>query len=222
MIKSLILKSGYKHIFKKLPRKTNVSFEFNKLNVIIGPNACGKTSLLRLLKNGCDNSNHNEKLITGTSLREDRSTICVDKLTKAYCYNPNEFSQDQALSVCETFDDFAGFWNYHHMLSGAEKRAKYYSYFLSRHGQLKEEESAVLFDEPENSNSMDTLGAFLVGMERVFLSLPNIQVFVATHSLYLIMHLLEKRAKLIELEPNYLKSQVNMYKDIVNMYEKRN
>lgn len=118
-------------------------------------------------------------------------------------------------------DDFAGFWNYHHMLSGAEKRAKYYSYFLSRHGQLKEEESVVLFDEPENSNSMDTLGAFLVGMERVFLSLPNIQLFVATHSLYLIMHLLEKRAKLIELEPNYLKSQVNMYKDIINMYEKR-
>lgn len=99
MIKSLTLKYGYKYIFKQLSRKSNVSFEFNKLNVIIGPNACGKTSLLKLIYHACENGNHTKKLEVGTSIREDRSKACFDVLTKAYSYDPTSFFHEKSQNI---------------------------------------------------------------------------------------------------------------------------
>lgn len=106
------------------------------------------------------------------------------------------------------------------VLSGAEKHAKYYLHFLNTHPALKDEESIVLFDEPENSNSNETLSYFLAGLNKTLIPAPNIQIFVATHSLYLTVELMKRGAKLIELKEGYLNQLADSYKSIIQEYDK--
>lgn len=220
MLKSLTLKYGYKYIFKQLSRKSNVSFEFNKLNVIIGPNACGKTSLLKLIYHACENGNHTKKLDVRTSIGEDKSAAFFDKIAKAYYYNPSELLEEQSKATYYGgVDDFVDLMLYKNILSGAEKHAKYYLHFLNKHPELKDEESIVLFDEPENSNSNDTLSYFLAGLNKTLIPAPNIQLFVSTHSLYLAVELIKRGGKLIELKEGYLNQLADSYKNVIKEYE---
>jgi len=207
------------------------SFDFKPgLNIIVGPNTSGKSSLLELIEryNGYNNGFFGPEQNGFKCKQEYIQGKITGKVCKVIEYAPQKLHESQRIEQtgCDTYTTVAS-----HFQSRGEGRYNYHTYFSStlkdkikfseeQIAELKadnieysDKECIIIADEPENSMGLNMqLGLFEWFREFTKVN-KNVQIIIATHSFAMFECIKHKDVNIIEMKKgwiNLLKEQCKM------------
>lgn len=194
----------------------------NGLNVICGENATGKSVILRSILSVKPDSEETKFADWEVSSKRKEIVVKSDKQTNVVNFDHSEFigaNLSQSHMAQLDYTRFIKTVVLHNSWSGAERFANYYTWFFDQYQHLANSNLTIVIDEPENSNSLQTLqyifGDSNSGMLR-WIAL-GCQVIVASHNPYIC----SLANNLIELQKGYVSAQINAYESALEILKEK-
>lgn len=217
-----------KHFFRHLGRICTLRFT-KGINCIIGPNASGKTTILNLFRWNVSNDDVVEAnkeikvtIPTYSNLEYFYKAVFDKPISKENIlfYNPREYQQDDAVQEFMQAGDFESMLNLSmYRQSEAECAAFYFkNWFIKNREKIKEDNTVIIIDEPENSNDLLTISYFSTSIRNWCNNNPHLQILMSTHS----PAFMQYADNIVELEKGYLKRLCRDYRKILDNIENRN
>ena len=224
MLSKIILpkRANKPHYFPQIGNKQTLRVTAG-INAIIGPNACGKTTILNAVRRVNDKYDDltSKKLKSSVyapagyeySINLEFDDIPL-KRSNIITYNPGSYSADaDSQSIMNTRGVNAFIALHVFRMSNAQCSAHYFSDFFSRYKEnIKNENCIILSDEPETSNDLMTIGYLMNVFKNWTKYCPNLQILIATHHPAVIKH----ADNVIELMPNYKSKLINDWKQLLD------
>ena len=217
----MILSASFKNCRFIKSKKREIQFT-KGLNVICGENATGKSVILRAVLS-VKPDKEERKFSDWEVIRNQNEVIVKSELqTKVVEFDQSEFigsNLDQSSMVHLDYTRFIKTVVGCKSWSGAERFANYYTWFFDQYQHLANSNLVIVMDEPENSNSLQTLqyifGDSNSGIHR-WMNL-GCQVIVASHNPYIC----SLADNLIELQKGYVSAQIKAYESAFEILKEK-
>lgn len=210
------------HYFPKIGNKQTLRVTAG-INAVIGPNACGKTTILNAIRRVNDKyddltSKKLKSFIYAPAGYEYSISLEFDdillKRSNIITYNPGVYSADADSQNIMSTRGVSAFISLHvFRMSNAQCSAHYFSEFFNRYKEtIKNENCIILSDELETSNDLTTIDCLMNVFKSWTKHCPNLQILIATHHPAIIKY----ADNVIELMPNYKSKLINDWKQLVD------
>ena len=183
------------------PFTRKYTFELGAITCIVGPNASGKTSVLRLVERALLNKKEEVQMPMFSGSKYKAKVELESKIP--VWYDPSKYGahvnlQEQDIDV-KHWLNLSMF-----RMSEAECRGLYFTdFFESNKEQLLKGECLILIDEPENSLDKQTLDAYFAAVKSC--TKLGTRVLITTHSLFVLKH----ADMIIELATDYKRKLID-------------